>query len=90
MSAERSARKTIDALLAQAGWHVCDVTDADIHAARGVAVREFPLIAVSRARGGARADAPASAHINSLSATRARSDTATSAHARVMRSPRRM
>lgn len=27
----------------QAGWHVCDMNDANIHAARGVAIREFPL-----------------------------------------------
>jgi type I restriction enzyme R subunit len=27
----------------QAGWHVCNVADANIHAARGVAIREFPL-----------------------------------------------
>ena len=26
-----------------AGWHVCDVEDANIHAAQGVAIREFPL-----------------------------------------------
>lgn len=43
MSAERAARETIDKLLAQAGWRVCDVKDADLHAARGVAIREFPL-----------------------------------------------
>lgn len=43
MSAERAARVTIDTLLAQAGWRVCDVKDADLHAARGVAIREFPL-----------------------------------------------
>jgi hypothetical protein len=30
-------------LLHKAGWHVCDVADADLHAARGVAIREFPL-----------------------------------------------
>ncbi|MDP2255549.1 MAG: DEAD/DEAH box helicase family protein, partial [Polaromonas sp.] len=27
----------------QAGWHVCNMLDANIHAARGVALREFPL-----------------------------------------------
>lgn len=43
MSAERAARVTIDTLLAQAGWRVCDLKDADLHAARGVAIREFPL-----------------------------------------------
>jgi type I restriction enzyme R subunit len=29
--------------LLQAGWHVCNVADANIHAAHGVAIREFPL-----------------------------------------------
>ncbi|MBL8371224.1 MAG: hypothetical protein JNK28_07540 [Burkholderiaceae bacterium] len=43
MSPEARARQTIDALLTQAGWHVCNVADANIHAARGVAIREFPL-----------------------------------------------
>lgn len=40
---EREAREKIDALLAAAGWHVCDASIANIHAARGVAIREFPL-----------------------------------------------
>lgn len=26
-----------------AGWYVCDASAANIHAARGVAIREFPL-----------------------------------------------
>ena len=43
MTPEARARQTIDALLTQAGWHVCNVADANIHAARGVAIREFPL-----------------------------------------------
>ena len=43
MTPEAKARQTIDALLVQAGWHVCDMADANIHAARGVALREFPL-----------------------------------------------
>ena len=30
-------------LLEAAGWHVCDAAAANIHAARGVAIREFPL-----------------------------------------------
>lgn len=30
-------------LLKAAGWHVCDISAANIHAARGVAIREFPL-----------------------------------------------
>ena len=40
---EPQAREHIDRLLSAAGWQVCDVADANIHAARGVAVREFPL-----------------------------------------------
>jgi type I restriction enzyme R subunit len=40
---EQEARKAIDALLAQAGWVVCDNHAANIHASRGVAIREFPL-----------------------------------------------
>ena len=43
MTPEARARQTIDALLTQAGWHVCNILDANIHAARGVALREFPL-----------------------------------------------
>ncbi len=43
MTPEARARQSIDALLAAAGWHVCNVADANIHAARGVAIREFPL-----------------------------------------------
>src|SRR5665647_3064010 len=43
MTPEQKARVSIDALLQQAGWHVCDMAHANIHAARGVALREFPL-----------------------------------------------
>ncbi|MFT4243341.1 MAG: type I restriction-modification enzyme R subunit C-terminal domain-containing protein [Acidovorax sp.] len=43
MTPEATARVTIDALLMAAGWHVCSVADANIHAAVGVAIREFPL-----------------------------------------------
>ena len=43
MTSEEHARKHIDALLLAAGWHICDVADANIHAAKGVAIREFPL-----------------------------------------------
>ncbi len=43
MMSEQKARVSIDALLTQAGWHVCHMADANIHAARGVAIREFPL-----------------------------------------------
>nr|MDP2191803.1 DEAD/DEAH box helicase family protein [Rhodoferax sp.] len=42
MTPEEKARVNIDALLQQAGWHVCHINDANIHAARGVALREFP------------------------------------------------
>jgi type I restriction enzyme, R subunit len=40
---EQEARKQIDYLLEQAGWVVCDPGEANIHASRGVAIREFPL-----------------------------------------------
>lgn len=43
MTPEAQARTTIDALLAKAGWHVCGMADANIHAAQGIAIREFPL-----------------------------------------------
>ncbi len=43
MTPEQKARVSIDALLTAAGWHVCNVLDANIHAATGVAIREFPL-----------------------------------------------
>ncbi len=43
MTPEQQARVSIDALLQQASWHVCSMADANIHAARGVALREFPL-----------------------------------------------
>ena len=43
MTPEAKARLSIDALLTAAGWHVCNVADANIHAAVGVAIREFPL-----------------------------------------------
>jgi type I restriction enzyme, R subunit len=43
MTPEAKARQTIDALLTAAGWRVCSVADANIHAAVGVAIREFPL-----------------------------------------------
>ncbi|MDZ7937800.1 MAG: hypothetical protein U5M53_05765 [Rhodoferax sp.] len=42
MTPEQKARVSIDALCVQAGWHVCNVADANVHAA-GVAIREFPL-----------------------------------------------
>ena len=40
---ERIARETIDDLLQKAGWHVCDLAEANISAHRGVAIREFSL-----------------------------------------------
>ena len=40
---EAKAREQIDKLLTAAGWAVQDIKDANIHAARGVALREFPL-----------------------------------------------
>jgi len=44
---EQQARVSIDALLTAAGWHVCNLADANIHAGsgavKGVAIREFPL-----------------------------------------------
>ena len=47
MTPEQKARVSIDALLAAAGWHVCNVADANLHAGhgavKGVAIREFPL-----------------------------------------------
>jgi type I restriction enzyme R subunit len=47
MTPEARARLTIDALLTAAGWHVCDVASANLHAGsgavKGVAIREFPL-----------------------------------------------
>lgn len=43
MGSEQQARETIDRLLTQAGCVVADYKDADIHASRGVALREFVL-----------------------------------------------
>ncbi|HAX20568.1 MAG TPA: type III restriction endonuclease subunit R [Hydrogenophaga sp.] len=47
MTPEARARQTIDTLLTAAGWHVCNVANANIHAGggavKGVAIREFPL-----------------------------------------------
>ena len=40
---EAAARAEIDRLLMAAGWAVQDLRQADIHAARGVAIREFQL-----------------------------------------------
>ncbi len=43
MRPEDQARENIDKLLHAAGWLVCDASSANIHAARGFAIREFPL-----------------------------------------------
>src|SRR6478609_9408037 len=40
---EACARHKIDADLALAGWSVQDADAVNVHASRGVAVREFPL-----------------------------------------------
>ena len=40
---EEQARETIDRLLKAAGWHVVNRDQVNIHAARGVVVREFSL-----------------------------------------------
>lgn len=40
---EQQAREEIDRLLTSAGWLVADYAQANIHAARGIAFREFPL-----------------------------------------------
>jgi len=40
MTQEQKARVSIDALLQQAGWHVCNVSNANIYAATGVAIHE--------------------------------------------------
>ncbi|MHB8495495.1 MAG: type I restriction endonuclease subunit R [Casimicrobiaceae bacterium] len=45
MSPEEQARTEIDRLLSAAGWVVVDRTQANIHAGRGVAIREFALAA---------------------------------------------
>src|ERR1041385_89386 len=51
MKPEDRARVDIDRQLTQAGWVVQDADKADLHASRGVAIREFPL-----ARGHGKAD----------------------------------
>jgi hypothetical protein len=43
MKPEERARVLIDDLLLAAGWYICDMAQANIHAAPGVALREFPL-----------------------------------------------
>ena len=43
LTPEQRARRKIDRQVAAAGWDVQDHRDIDIHASRGVAVREYPL-----------------------------------------------
>ncbi|HET6515914.1 MAG TPA: type I restriction-modification enzyme R subunit C-terminal domain-containing protein [Thermodesulfovibrionales bacterium] len=40
---EDKAREEIDRMLTNAGWHVCDYKEANIHAHPGVVIRNFPL-----------------------------------------------
>jgi type I restriction enzyme R subunit len=40
---EQRARQNIDRMLELAGWNVQDMDTLDLSAARGVAIREFPL-----------------------------------------------
>jgi len=57
---EQQSRQTIDRRLAAAGRAVQDFKAADIHAARGVALREFPLLSASPLAGEGRGEGPAS------------------------------
>lgn len=43
LTPEQEARVEIDKLLEKAGWRIFNAAEANIHAARGVAIREFPL-----------------------------------------------
>jgi len=43
MTPEALARLHIDQLLMAAGWVICDLKHVNLHAAQGVAIREFPL-----------------------------------------------
>jgi len=40
---EDKAREQIDKALESAGWHVQDYKHANVHAGRGIALRNFPL-----------------------------------------------
>ena len=44
MTLEQKARLTIDTLLQQAGWHVCNMADANIHAGNGWVIRDGRLL----------------------------------------------
>lgn len=43
MTPEATTRVQIDQLLQAAGWQVCNIDQVNLHAALGVAIREFPL-----------------------------------------------
>ncbi len=43
LTPEDKAREIIDSLLEKAGWYVCNVNDANIHAHCGVVIRNFSL-----------------------------------------------
>jgi type I restriction enzyme, R subunit len=43
MTPEAKARQTIDALLMQAGWHVCVEADVDSNLKRALALRQSTL-----------------------------------------------
>jgi type I restriction enzyme R subunit len=42
-SPEDQARENIDRMLASAGWEVRNLSEANISASRGLAIRNFPL-----------------------------------------------
>ena len=42
MTTQQKARFGTDALLVQAGWHICNAANANMHTSTGVAIREFP------------------------------------------------
>ena len=46
MTPEQQARVSIDVLLQQAGWHVCNMADANIHAASGVDETDHRLLLI--------------------------------------------
>ena len=50
LTPEAKARVEIDAALVAAGWAVQDRRAVNLHAARGVAVREFPLAPATASR----------------------------------------
>ena len=43
MKPEERARVQVDELLVASGWQVCDVSQANLHGALGVTLRELPL-----------------------------------------------